>query len=191
MITDALIYRENGTPSTARVVFAAIPPLGSKIVIGGDAFEYGKDFLQSDSLSGVAFNFAAAVDADPDETEFHTRTNPVGLVGCVRYRNEVVLVASVPGTAGNLITLSYDGPEGLVILSGSHLSGGEDPVNVGGGAPDPRVATMAALVLEQEASVKFVNSGGEVLLAIWDNEQQGYVPLVCNDGVLGVGEVLL
>lgn len=190
MITDSFIYRENGTPSTARVLFASVPSLGSKIVIGGDTFEYGKDFYEAHTVSAVAENFAAAVNADPDEMILHSRTNPVGQVACVRYRNEVVLIASVPGTSGDLITLSYSGPAGAVVLSDSHLSGGVDSTSVGGGAPDPRVATMAALVLEQDAAVKFLSSGGDVLLAIWDDVQKGYVPLLCNDGVLSVGDVL-
>ena len=55
---------------------------------------------------------------------------------------------------------------------------------------DYKVSQMVALLLAPSAAVKLVASGGQVLLAIWDNTRQQYFPLILDNGRLGIGEPL-
>jgi len=55
---------------------------------------------------------------------------------------------------------------------------------------DYMVGQMVALLLAPNAAVKLVSSGGQVLLAIWDNTRQQYFPLVLDNGKLGIGDPL-
>ena len=55
---------------------------------------------------------------------------------------------------------------------------------------DSKIAALNALVLQSNATVKFVVVSGQVLLAVWDAGISQYVPLTCNNGQLGVGAPL-
>ncbi|MDE2105595.1 MAG: hypothetical protein KGL39_50680 [Patescibacteria group bacterium] len=54
---------------------------------------------------------------------------------------------------------------------------------------DYQVEQLAAMLLQPNATVKFVISGGQVLLTIWDTVRQQYYPLTLNNGQLGVGQI--
>lgn len=125
------LSQRRGTPATALVTFNRVPTLGRKITIGDTEYEYGLDFAVARDAAAVAFNFTAAVNSDPNETTKHNQVTPVRDTHAVRYGNQVRIIATVPGVAGNDIGLSQDeaevpGTQPEVFVSHNHLGGGVD-----------------------------------------------------------------
>lgn len=125
------LSQRRGTPATALVTFNKVPTVGRKITIGSTDYVYGTDFLPAREAAEVAFNFAAAVNSDPDETTRHTQVSPIRDTHAVRYGNKVRIIATVPGVAGDDIELSQDevevpGTQTEVSVSSDHLGGGVD-----------------------------------------------------------------
>lgn len=116
-----------GLPATATVTFDRVLAAGDSVTVNGTAAVFGTDF-QSRNLNtaDVAASFAAWVNGSTDGYgvgSTHVNSNPVGAVWAVYFGNRVTLIARVPGTAGNSLTLATS-VSTKVTISGATFAGG-------------------------------------------------------------------
>jgi hypothetical protein len=105
------------------VTILKVPTVGKKVVVAGTDYVYGTTFALGNNAVECAKNLAAAVNADICRTDLHNQTQPIKAVFALWYGNVVRIVATCPGTAGNLLTLSTDEAASFAV-SDATLSGG-------------------------------------------------------------------
>lgn len=123
-----LRYEPWGAQATATVTFGDAPIDGATITVNGTVYTKGTDFIGKNRFE-LADAFAAAVNADRARQHTSpTATNPVGPVQAMFYGAVVRLIAVVPGTVGNDLTLARNlnsGPAHITV-SGATFTGGQD-----------------------------------------------------------------
>ena len=120
-----------GLPATALVTFASAPAAGDTVTVNGTLYTYGTDFTGIDGTAmSAAAAFAACMNGDAFQFGQHNSTQPIKLYQSVQYGTAVRLIASVPGSVGNALTLTTSSG-GRITVSGALFTGGIDS-GVGG-----------------------------------------------------------
>lgn len=126
-------YAANGLQAIGTITIASVPAAGDTVTIDGVVYTAGTNFRitgahnQVDNTSDIARSLVAAINDEPSdrlESVASDTITPTKSVWAVQYDgNKVVVVARVPGTAGNSITLATSAAL-VFVLSGATLSGG-------------------------------------------------------------------
>lgn len=118
-------YRPDGLQAVATVTVLKIPTDGTTVTVNGTVYTYGSAGWRGRTVDEVAQYLAAAINADRNKQDRHTKTNPVTEVWAMHYGTTVRLIASQPGTAGNSLTLATSVAAEFTV-SGATFSGGTD-----------------------------------------------------------------
>lgn len=115
-------YRPFGQPAQGGITIASLPTTGDAVAIDGVTYAYGTHFFGND-LFRIAESLASAINADRSRQHLHIASSVIRSTYAVFIGTTVVIVATVPGTAGNSITLTTDNATAFV-LSNATLEGG-------------------------------------------------------------------
>jgi len=118
-------YRAFGLQAYGTLRVLKTPTAGDTVTINGDVFTYGTDFW-GDTAHKTAESLVAAINGDRARYAGTTnQLNPSRAYFAYFVGDRVVVMASVPGTAGNSITLATSVATTFSV-SGATLSGGVD-----------------------------------------------------------------
>ena len=125
-------YRLGGLQASGNFLIKKVPTAGDTITIDGETFTFGTTF-NGDTIYDVARSLKLAINADSSTyAHAHTSINPSRSTYAIYYGPRVVVVASVPGTAGNSIAIASSNTDAIE-ASGATLSGGTAGPLIGGG----------------------------------------------------------
>lgn len=129
-------YRLGGLQASGNFLIKKVPTAGDTITIDGETFTFGTTF-NGDTIYDVARSLKLAINADSSTyAHAHTSINPSRSTYAIYYGPRVVVVASVPGTAGNSIAIASSNTDAIE-ASGATLSGGTAGPLIGGGGGTP------------------------------------------------------
>lgn len=110
-----------GLPASQTVTVNKVPVAGTTLTIDGTAYTMGTDF-RGETRESVALAIEQLIRADLGNVDIGS-SNPAKTTTAVSYGNVVRVLASVPGTAGNSITLATSDSTAFT-LGGATLANG-------------------------------------------------------------------
>jgi len=146
-------YRPFGQPATATVVIKNVPAAADTVTIDGVVYTYGVDFVGSNELQ-VAQSLTAAVNGDRNRVDLApTVITPIRSVYALYYGKTIRLIATIPGSVGNAITLATSTAANFTV-SGATFSGGADSGSVAASGSPATIAPAGANALAKSLVVK-------------------------------------
>jgi len=144
MNSNVEYYRPFGQQATGTVTFNAVPVTDATVTIGGVAFIFNDDFASAANFTGsnaalCARSLCECINSTPIKyLKTHNNLNGFRTFFAMYYGNVVVVVATEPGTGGNVIGVVVSGDtNGAIAVSGAVLAGGTSlavPVVMSAGA---------------------------------------------------------
>lgn len=144
-------YRTHGLQATGTVTVIAMPTVGNTVTIDGTAYTFGTSFTGR-NLIEVAEGLAAVINSQRNSPDLNLNgTQPLRSHYATYFGTVVRIVAAVPGTAGNAMTLATSNASAFTV-SGAVLSGGTAAPSTA-----PSTATATQLVW-YEQNGQFTNA---------------------------------